>query len=148
MMMQYFHTDGGDNILFESWAPSSRSAVAGASIAIFFFAVFERFVNGLRGRLEGYWAANALHRSTEHAAQHDNTSNKSGSFALGGRVVPPFILAHDLPRGTIHMFQAAMAYALMLIVMTFQVGYFVSVILGLGVGQVIFGRWNQTTFQH
>ena len=56
MMMPYFHTSGGDNLLFESWTPSSPGAIAGASIAIFFLAILERFVNGLRGRLEAYWA--------------------------------------------------------------------------------------------
>lgn len=56
-MMPYFHTDGGDNILFESWVPSSAGAIGGASVAIFFLALLERLVNGFRGRLEGYWAS-------------------------------------------------------------------------------------------
>ena len=56
-MYSYFHTGGGDNVLFESWSPSSPGAIAGASVAIFFLAMLERFVNGLRGRLEGYWAS-------------------------------------------------------------------------------------------
>lgn len=55
--MAYFHTNGGDNLLFESWAPSSSGAIAGASVAVFSLAILERFVNGLRGRLETYWAS-------------------------------------------------------------------------------------------
>jgi hypothetical protein len=33
------------------------------------------------------------------------------------RTSPPFILAHDLPRGMMHIFQVALSYALMLGVM-------------------------------
>jgi copper transporter 1 len=55
--MPYFHTSGGDNLLFESWAPTSPGAIGGACIAIFFFATFERLVNGFRGRLEAYWVS-------------------------------------------------------------------------------------------
>ena len=56
-MRPYFHTSGGDNLFFESWTPLSPGAIAGASVAIFFLAVLERFVNGVRGRLEGYWTS-------------------------------------------------------------------------------------------
>lgn len=55
-MMQYFHVNGGDNLLFASWAPASPGAIAGASVVILFLATLERFVNGIRARLEGYWA--------------------------------------------------------------------------------------------
>lgn len=55
-MIPYFHTDGGDNLLFKSWTPLSPGAIAGASVALFFLAILERLVNGVRGRLEGYWA--------------------------------------------------------------------------------------------
>jgi len=55
-MIPYFHTDGGDNLLFESWTPLSPGAIAGASVALFFLAILDRLVNGIRGRLEGYWA--------------------------------------------------------------------------------------------
>jgi len=56
-MISYFHTGGGDNLLFKSWTPSSPGGIAGASIALFFLAILERLVNGVRSRLVGYWAA-------------------------------------------------------------------------------------------
>lgn len=158
-MQPYFHTSGGDNLLFKSWTPSSPGAIAAASVAIFFLAALERLVNGLRGRLEGYWASNALHRSVEQIAQEDNSScnklgrppSSHGSAPIPTprkRTVPPFILAHDLPRGIIFMFQATITYALMLTAMTFQAGYFVSIIAGLGVGEIMFGRWASVVAHH
>jgi len=56
------------------------------------------------------------------------------------RSVPPFIPSHDLPRGAIYAVQALMAYALMLAVMTFQAAYLISIVLGLGIGEMLFGR--------
>jgi len=155
-MLSYFHTEGGDNLFFKSWTPSSPGAIAGASIGLLFLAMLERFVNGARGRLEGYWASNALHRSAEHVVQNDSTSTsklETSSLSDGSRVivsprkrtVPPFIIAHDLPRGVVYMFQAAINYALMLAVMTFQAGYFVAIIIGLGIGEAMFGRLASAT---
>lgn len=155
-MMQYFHTDGGDNILFASWAPTSPAAIGGASIGIIFLAILERLVNGFRGRLEGYWAVNALHKTAERAIQDNTSCNKAESPSVSEgcgpprlqrkRVVPPFILSHDIPRGIMYMLQATLTYALMLIVMTFNAIYFVSIIVGLSVGEVMFGRWASVSY--
>jgi hypothetical protein len=56
-MKPYFHTSGGDNLLFESWAPKSPGAIGGASVAVFFLAMLDRLLSGLRGQLEGYWVS-------------------------------------------------------------------------------------------
>jgi len=156
-MLSYFHTNGGDDLFFEFWTPSSPGAIAGASIALLFLAMLERLVNAVRGRLDGYWASNALHRSAQHVVQDDDASTKkleTPSLSDGSRVVvpprrravPPFIVAHDLPRGLVYMLQATINYALMLAVMTFQVGYFVAIIVGLGIGEATFGRWASVTY--
>lgn len=65
----------------------------------------------------------------EHTVQEDNASSNKAEVASSSdgsrliltprkRIVPPFILAFDLPRGIVYMFQATVAYALMLIVMS------------------------------
>ena len=56
-MSSYFHTAGGDNLFFKPWTPSSPGAIAGASFGLVFLAILERFVNGVRGRLQVYWAS-------------------------------------------------------------------------------------------
>ena len=55
MMVPYLHFTGGDNLLFEAWHPSSKGAIAGACIGLVLFAIFERWVNGMRGVLEARW---------------------------------------------------------------------------------------------
>lgn len=78
------------------------------------------------------------------------------------RSAPPFIPAHDITRGVLHMGQAALAFAFMLAVMyvrrrsgvvpllipplhcrnrTFQIGFILAIVTGLGVGETLFGRF-------
>jgi solute carrier family 31 (copper transporter), member 1 len=55
MMVPWFHTQGGDNLLFQSWQPTSPGAIAGASIVLVAIALFERWLSASRGVLETYW---------------------------------------------------------------------------------------------
>jgi len=64
------------------------------------------------------------------------------------RMIAPFIAAHDIPRGAIHALQALLGYTLMLAVMTFQAAYLISIIIGLGLGEVLFGRMGSTMRTH
>ena len=59
------------------------------------------------------------------------------------RVALPFISSHDIPRGVIHALQAALSFTFMLAVMTFQVGFILSICVGLGVGEIMFGRYAE-----
>ena len=82
--------------------------------------------------------------------------------ALSFRNAAPFVPAHDFSRGAMMIFQTAINYTLMLIVMyisilsylastdnapgrTFNAGLIISIILGLGVGEVAFGRFAYVT---
>ena len=72
-------------------------------------------------------SCSAIHRSAEYTVEGAAACNKlerppssdgSGSnHPPRERIVPPFILAHDLPRGVMYMIQATVAYALMLAAM-------------------------------
>lgn len=44
-------------------------------------------------------------------------SNPPGSIRSVSRVIPPFIISHDIPRGMIHALQSTFTYAQMLVVM-------------------------------
>ncbi|GAA5982108.1 hypothetical protein JCM11641_000590 [Rhodosporidiobolus odoratus] len=54
---------------------------------------------------------------------------------------PPFRLAIDLPRSLLFGLQSFVTYLLMLAVMTFDVWFFVAILVGLMVGEVGFGRF-------
>jgi len=166
MMVPYLHFTGGDNLFFKTLTPSSHGAIAGACIILVAFAIGERWFASVRSRLTVHWRKRALafaanrensRRSTTSTSTKDEdaccdveeVSVNGSSVKYTGptsairracRTIEPFILSHDLPRGALYALQAFLAYTLMLAVMTFQAAYIISIILGLGLGEVFFGR--------
>ncbi|RMZ14363.1 hypothetical protein D0862_02055 [Hortaea werneckii] len=61
---------------------------------------------------------------------------------------PPWRFTTDLPRACIFTVQAGVGYLLMLAVMTFNVGYFLSVLAGLFVGELAVGRFTPLEDAH
>ncbi|KAI5991498.1 Ctr copper transporter [Pisolithus albus] len=164
-MDAWLHFGKTDYLLFETWRPSSNGAIAGASIAIFAFGILDRALAALRRSREDHWRTGRtlallskpptrtqLSPTPDHAKVGDAgesveevpVSDSSHDVKTASRPtlrsIPPFIPSHDIPRGIIHAIQTAFSYTLMLIVMTFNAAYIISVVLGLGVGEVLFGR--------
>ncbi|RPD63157.1 hypothetical protein L227DRAFT_584763 [Lentinus tigrinus ALCF2SS1-6] len=180
MMVPWLHFTGGDSLIFKSWHPSSHGAIAGACIGLVIFAIFERWVNAMRGVLSVYWRTRTLAQmsvpSSSDAPCHDSSSIskplKVSAVSDGveevdispvpsqrpalrvrrvPRTIPPFLPSHDIPRGALFAFQALLYYVLMLAVMTFQAAYIISIIVGLMIGEVLFGRYAggaKTHFSH
>ncbi|KAJ7191012.1 hypothetical protein GGX14DRAFT_42097 [Mycena pura] len=55
---------------------------------------------------------------------------------------PLFVLAHDAMRGAMHALHALLGFTFMLAVMTFQGRYIITLVGGLGVGEMLFGRYR------
>ncbi|KAH8100551.1 Ctr copper transporter family-domain-containing protein [Cristinia sonorae] len=159
MMTPWLHFSGGDNLFFKSWHPSSGGAIAGACVALVALALVERWVSGMRGSLESYWRQKTLAAMTGRSHTYPpaatspakdevevDTSNlpahapAAAHNAKRTRIIPPFIASHDLPRGVAFALQSLLAYLLMLAVMTFQAAYFIAIVVGLGIGEMLFGR--------
>jgi len=155
-MTPWLHFSGGDNLYFKSLRPSSKGAIAGACIALICLALVERLVAASRSVMEARWRhrafalAAASGRGSAGGISQSRDKDGNGSIQSSQqppspplnsrRLIAPFILSHDIPRGAIHALQALLSYALMLAVMTFQAAYIISIILGLGIGEVLFGR--------
>ncbi|KAF8480958.1 copper transporter, partial [Russula ochroleuca] len=157
LMTPYLHFIGGDHLYFKSWRPSSHGALAGASIALLIFALLERLLHATRGAMDARWRRSALalnatlpagggaflwrkQEKREESAQVEVIGSSKASRVQGSRTLPPFVLSRDAARGALYSLQASLDYALMLAVMTFQAAYIISIIVGLGLGEVLFGR--------
>ncbi|KAH7880458.1 Ctr copper transporter [Lentinula edodes] len=152
MMKNYLHFTAGDTLLFQTWHPNSSGAIAGACIGLVLVGLLERWLSATRAGLESYWtlALTSHDASEEKCCEDDTASEKSGS-AVGRKItrsVPPFIAAHDVSRGTIYAVQALLGYILMLAAMTFEAAYVISIILALGIGEILFGRMNRRNALH
>ncbi|KAI0691595.1 CTR copper uptake transporter [Earliella scabrosa] len=138
-MTMWLHFTPGDVLLFYGWVPRSVGAMVGTCIGLFLLGIVDRWIAASRAVMEAHWAKR-LNAST--------ADKKPNALSLGRirgagltRNGPPFIAAHDIPRGILHGVQATLHFALMLIVMTFQVSFIIAIVVGLGVGEALFGRF-------
>lgn len=156
-MTPWLHFTGGDYLIFETWQPESKGAIAGACIGLIVFCILERLIMALRRQMEIQWGSRALalilQKQRNSNDVDDRPSDKMDATEEGCsvpttpvtgrghlRLVPPFIPMHDITRGIFQAFQALFSYALMLAIMTFNAAYIISIILGLAIGEVLFGR--------
>ncbi|WWD06865.1 hypothetical protein V865_004962 [Kwoniella europaea PYCC6329] len=68
--------------------------------------------------------------------------------AREGRWSRPFRWSVDIPRGLLHALQTLVHYLLMLVVMTFNIWWIISVVVGSGVGEMLFGRFGSSHSGH
>ncbi|KAJ7710432.1 Ctr copper transporter family-domain-containing protein [Mycena rosella] len=137
MMTTLHFTPISDTLWFAGWVPQSKGALAGACIGLFLLAIVERWVAAVRRMCEAQWAA-AGRRAMKKSCDKDG--EKKGVRARLS--APPFVAAHDVMRGAMQALGAALGYAFMLAVMTFQASFIISIVLGLGVGEMLFGRYG------
>lgn len=163
MMTPWLHFSGGDYLIFKTWIPESKGAIAGACIALVAFCILERWIAALRRQMEIQWGSRALalilqkqrnsidthidDKPEDLSNKIDVTEERIPSISTTSvttrsrpRLVPPFILMHDITRGILQAVQSLFSYTLMLAVMTFNASYIVSIVLGLAIGEVLFGR--------
>ena len=117
-MRMYFHTGWTDYILLESWVPQSAGSYAASLLAVCLAAVVSAWLRALRNVFECHAYAKKAKRRT--------------------------LLTANLARAGLVMLSSALDYLLMLVAMTFNVGLFVAVILGFGLGTVGFGHWGRS----
>ncbi|PPQ75011.1 hypothetical protein CVT24_010395 [Panaeolus cyanescens] len=152
-MMAFLHFTPGDTIWFEGWVPTSPGAIGGTCVGMFLLALVERWLSAMRGMAELYWRnrariehANRLNAVSTKEADRDSLAHahRRGSpmmNALRLRSIPPFVWSHDIARGVMHAAQAALGFLMMLTVMTYNVAFILSLVIGLGVGETLFGRY-------
>ncbi|KAH9966359.1 CTR copper uptake transporter [Lactifluus volemus] len=152
-MIAYLHFTIGDNLWFLGWAPRSTGAMVGTCIGLFILAIAERWLAMMRGVMEAHWNTRAQislanNLNTSFVASSPGECKNSSSQAAQPRrdsargSTPPFVLTYDVPRGIIQAVLASINILFMLTVMTFQIGFIIAVVIGLGVGEALFGRYS------
>jgi len=148
-MIMYLHFKPGDNLWFLGWAPNSAGAMVGSCIGILMLSIAERWLAAMRGVMEAHWRkraqvtlANKLNTSATETLPDERTPAPSRAAQLPPDVALPFVLAYDVPRGIIRIGLASINFLFMLTIMTFQLSFIISIIIGLGIGEALFGRYN------
>ena len=121
-MRMYFHLEYDDVILFKTWLPESATAYACALMVTFLLAVVSAWLRALR-------------------VLHEARPPRQAASA------PPRIrdvLRGNAGRAALVVAGSSADYLLMLVAMTFNVGLFFAIVIGLGTGTLIFGHWGRS----
>ncbi|KAJ3576050.1 hypothetical protein NP233_g685 [Leucocoprinus birnbaumii] len=141
-MLPYLHFRGADVLWFQGWVPQSKGALAGTCIGIFLLAVLDRWLSAMRVVAELYWNKRAqIAFSDKLNAQRKGSPTPSLSGIISLRTIPPFIPSNDIARGLLQAAQSFLSFAFMLAAMTFNAGIIIAIVVGLGVGETLFGRY-------
>lgn len=170
-MAMTFHSNMVDALFSEQWTPSNRGQYAGTCIFIVFFAMIYRGLFVVKFKLDEKLiktgklnkqvvALNDIGRDQPYKSLRDiedeldeeeeqerlqklerpDLPEKGPQMTtrLGPR---PWRLSVDVPRAAIQTVLSGVGYLLMLITMTYNVGYFVSVLGGIFLGELVFARY-------
>lgn len=158
IMRMYFHTGIVDYVLFYGWVPRTDGQYIATLLAVVALAIAFEGLRTLRHYLECRWASMAParapasstggganesspYRPLEESAGGD--AKAAGSLvAYPGWAPQPFRLKVDLVRATVSATETLVSYSLMLIAMTFNVGLFLAVVVGVFIGSLLFGRYR------
>ncbi|KAK4506963.1 hypothetical protein PRZ48_000696 [Zasmidium cellare] len=162
-MSMVFTTDHSTPLFSSQWTPTTTGAYAGTCIFLILLAIISRLLLAYRSTLERKWHDKAVNRryvrvAGETPAERVEGVEKSEQATLTtqgvdesvrvvrtarrrGLEVSPWRFSTDLPRAGVFLVQAGVGYLLMLAVMTLNVGYFLSVLAGLFVGELAVGRF-------
>ncbi|KAJ7218437.1 Ctr copper transporter [Mycena pura] len=143
MMKTYLHFTP-DTVLFASIAPSSAGAIFATCLLFFFISIGDRYLRAVTRGSERRFAQRAKQPSADYhfADAADASSDSRAPLKTPASEAAPFILSNELRRGFFAGLQTTLHYLLMLVVMTFNASYIISVILGVVVGETVFGRLN------
>jgi len=130
-MKMYFHFGFQDYILFKEWVPQNAGQYWAAILGIFIATVLFEALRALHAMFETRERDLNTEKSENQPLmpKHDTQSSKND---LGLNLFRAFFRAAEF----------TVAYFLMLIAMTFNVGFFIALIVGIFIGTFIFGRFH------
>ncbi|PGH13358.1 hypothetical protein AJ80_06352 [Polytolypa hystricis UAMH7299] len=148
----------------DAWTPRSNGAYAGTCIFLIVFAIIFRVLMAAKALLEQRWMAAAMARRYVVVAGQTPEAERvlaDPNGSTGTLVTPqgveekvrvvhraasapmPWRFSVDLPRAALVMVIVGVGYLLMLAVMTMNVGFFMSVLAGVFIGELAVGRFIQ-----
>lgn len=129
----FFTTSENTIVLFEGWETTNYGEYIGTCLFVIFLGIFLEWLTTFRelyprsfSSAGGYFGAATPNAAA--AAAGDGHDAKPAGFSV-----------QHLVKTILYMFGVTIAYFLMLIAMTFNVGLFISAVLGLTIGYFIFG---------
>ncbi|CAF9908677.1 MAG: hypothetical protein ALECFALPRED_004891 [Alectoria fallacina] len=146
-MMVTLFTSTSTSLYSTRWTPSTTGQYAGTCIFIIILGAIFRGLFSYRAMQEHRWRGVELKRrhilvsgkkQDDEGARLDEDDIGAGDRTR--RRIRPWRISTDVPRALLDTVIAGVGYLLMLAVMTMNVGYFLSVLGGIFLGSLMFGR--------
>ncbi|KAL1244678.1 High affinity copper uptake protein [Trichinella spiralis] len=158
MMSMSFHGGVNEVILFSFWKITTLGGLLGSIVGIFLLAILYEGLKAMRETmLENALVEQNLRKKNGTVIDHadncrqgigETSQNQTSDIELftlksTRHRLKPFSTAHII-QSTLHMIQLFFSYMLMLVVMTYNIWLLLAVIVGCGVGHLLFG-WRRIT---
>jgi len=145
-MKLYLHFTPGDALWFKAWTPSS-GAVFGACFGLFLLSIGERLLHRIGAIMNTEWAKRSQKKRELDGGQESLPSTSPEPRRRSPRHLASSLISTASIRvrtnwGLLFTLQSAISYFLMLAVMTFNASFILSILIGLGVGEMLFGRFT------
>jgi hypothetical protein len=163
IMKMFFHFGYVDYILFKQWVPRSPLQYWLSVLAVVLLGIFYEYLLTIRAILEYQWAerdAQRMARLNNGLGGSNGALDREGLLLQSGDVDrqrfknanpymivfrgagPKFDWSQELLRAFLQFIETVISYSLMLIAMTFNVGLFLGVPLGIALGALMFARFR------
>jgi copper transporter 1 len=142
-MRMYFHWEINDYILFENWIPYDPLTYAISLIAVFFMALLHEGFKVVKINVEARWQMKA---SYEPLPGNSSLNSTSYTKSRGTLYFAPFDWRRDVLRSIFRTIDIALHFFIMLVVMAFNAGLFIAVVLGYGLGHLAFSRLSKPQY--
>lgn len=151
----------------QSWVPSGAAGYAGTCIFLIILSLTGRMLVFTKAMLEARWRDQAWKRRyitvygkealSERLTKSDSKTAVLSENGIEEHVrvvhaavhsVQPWRFSVDLPRSILVTIIAGIAYLLMVAVMTLNIGYFLSILAGVFIGELAAGRYHHPLEEH
>ncbi|KAK4692072.1 solute carrier family 31 (copper transporter), member 1, partial [Lecanoromycetidae sp. Uapishka_2] len=156
-MMMAFFTSTTTTLYSTAWTPSSTGQYAGTCIFLILLGIMFRGLFALRALQEAKWMkaerkrqyiiGSGLNKKSDNNSK-EPIPNESRMSNVPDKKVRPWRISTDVPRAIMDTLIAGVGYLLMIAVMTMNVGYFLSILGGIFLGSLTFGRYAAVSFSH
>jgi len=133
-MEMYFHFTIYDYILFKEWVPQTVVSYVIAVFGTFLLAILYEGLKVFKIKMELSWRAQLRKKLQQKSTQLDDTP----LMPTGEVSKRPYDFWIEIQRSMLKMLETFLHYILMLLAMTFNVGLFIAIIAGVGVGSLLF----------
>lgn len=131
-MQMYFTATSSVTLWFQKWSTNTQGKYAASIVGLLLLCILQEAVSRFRTHAARQWGSSGF-RSLQSSSADVVHSDAQSSIASFRKYLPVRV-----GLSLLYALNLTTSYLLMLAIMTFNVGYFIAIVAGLGLGHFIF----------